>query len=71
MKKVLKKLIKEADKLQVKRSKLKEFVNTDAFLDLEDEMQFLLNMQLAVMNQYLDILDKRIDLIRQDVELKR
>jgi len=71
MKKLLRKLIKEADKLQVKRSKLKEFVNTDSYLDLDDEMQFLLDMQYHTMTQYLSILDKRIDLIRQDVERKR
>ena len=71
MKKVLKQLIKEANLLHKKKGKLDAFIHCDDYSDLEDEMQFLLDMQLTVMNGYLTILDKRIDLIRQDVELKR
>jgi len=71
MKKVLKRLIKEADKLHNKKAKLDDFIHCDDYSDLEDEMQFLLDMQFFTMGQYMRILDKRIDLIRQDMEWRR
>ena len=71
MKKVLKRLTKEADKLKVKIQKLDSFIHCDNYSDLEDEMRFLLDIQLANMCQYLRILNKRIDLIRQDMEWRR
>ena len=71
MKKLLRKLIKEADKLQVKREKLDDFIHCDDYSDLDDEMQFLLDMQYHTMTQYQHILDKRINLIRLDVDLRR
>ena len=71
MKKLLKKLIKEADKLHNKKAKLDDFIHCDDYSDLDDEMQFLLDIQFTAMTQYQHILDKRIDLIRQDMEWKR
>jgi len=71
MKKVLKRLTKEAGELKVKIQKIGRFIHSDDYLYLEDEMRFLLDMQLTVMTQYSRILNKRIDLIKQDMEWKR
>ena len=46
--------------LEDKISRLATFMTEGTFQDLEDEMQFLLEMQLDAMTMYYDILRKRL-----------
>ena len=55
-------VIDELDELFVKTSRLKEFVKGPVFEALKTEEQELLQQQLIVMQQYIDILNKRIAL---------
>ena len=53
----------ELDELQMRLTKLKHFVESERITTVSDEMADLLRQQYAVMQQYRDILKKRISLI--------
>ena len=53
----------ELDELQMRLTKLKRFVESERITTVSDEMDDLLRQQYAVMQQYRDILKKRIVLM--------
>lgn len=53
----------ELDELQMRLTKLKRFVESERITTVSDEMVDLLRQQYAVMQQYRDILKKRIALM--------
>ena len=53
----------ELDELQMRLTKLKRFVESERIATVSDEMADLLRQQYAVMQQYRDILKKRIALM--------
>ena len=53
----------ELDELQMRLTKLKHFVESERIATVSDEMADLLRQQYAVMQQYRDILKKRIVLM--------
>ena len=53
----------ELDELQMRLTKLKHFVESERITTVSDEMADLLRQQYAVMQQYRDILKKRIILM--------
>lgn len=53
----------ELDELQMRLTKLKHFVESERITTVSDEMADLLRQQYAVMQQYHDILKKRITLM--------
>lgn len=53
----------ELDELQMRLTKLKRFVESERITTVSDEMADLLRQQYAVMQQYRDILKKRISLM--------
>ena len=56
-------LLKEAQDLAVKVNKLNDFMRTQAFIDLDRENKDLLYTQSRLMNEYLQILGKRLEII--------
>ena len=53
----------ELDELKIRINKLKRFVEGERITTVSDEMADLLRQQYAVMQQYRDILKKRIVLM--------
>lgn len=53
----------EREELDSKIIKLGQFINNDKFKTLDDENRALLLLQHYMMNQYLEVLDKRISLL--------
>ena len=53
----------ELNELQMRLTKLKRFVESERITTVSDEMADLLRQQYAVMQQYRDILKKRITLM--------
>ena len=53
----------ELDELQMRLTKLKHFVESERITTVSDEMADLLRQQYAVIQQYRDILKKRIALM--------
>ena len=53
----------ELDELQMRLTKLKHFVESERITTVSDEMADLLRQQYVVMQQYRDILKKRIALM--------
>ena len=53
----------ELDELKIRINKLKHFVEGERITTVTDEMADLLRQQYAVMQQYRDILKKRIALM--------
>lgn len=53
----------ELDELKMRLTKLKRFVESERITTVSDEMADLLRQQYAVMQQYRDILKKRIALM--------
>ena len=53
----------ELDELKIRINKLKRFIEGERITTVSDEMANLLRQQYAVMQQYRDILKKRIELM--------
>ena len=53
----------ELDELQMRLTKLKHFVESERITTVSDEMADLLRQQYVIMQQYRDILKKRIALM--------
>jgi len=60
----IEKLITEGNELQLKESKLNDFMFSDTHKGLSSEMQMLMGIQLSAMNQYLNTLDRRVCLMQ-------
>jgi hypothetical protein len=58
----LERLEQEEKELASKAIKLNEFITTDAYQELSDGNQYLLQKQLEVMSEYVNILGTRIEL---------
>lgn len=58
----LERLQQEEVELAAKAIKLQEFMSTDAFEELSEGNQYLLDKQLEAMEEYLNILGLRIEL---------
>lgn len=58
----LERLKQEEIELATKAIKLQEFISTDAFEELSEGNQYLLERQLEVMSEYINILGTRIEL---------
>lgn len=56
-------LLTEAQELAFRTNKLNDFMRTQQFIDLDRENKDLLYHQSRLMNEYLQVLGKRIDLI--------
>ena len=57
----------ESDELGVRLDKLQKFLGSEAFMELDDEMQKLLVKQSQAMTDYKYFLDKRINLVIADI----
>lgn len=64
MNEFLKRVISEREDLDNKLVKLKRFIDNDIFKRLTSEEQTMLTEQYKTMEQYLSILDKRINYYR-------
>lgn len=60
-------LLEEKAQLDVRRTKLEEFLVTDAFQGIPTEQQRLLNVQAPIMLAYSQVLTERIALIPEEV----
>ncbi len=58
----LERLRQEEKELASKAIKLQEFMETDAFEELSEGNQYLLDKQLEAMTEYINILGTRIEL---------
>ena len=58
----LERLKEEEKELATKAIKLSEFISTDAYQELSDGNQYLLQKQLEVMAEYVNILGTRVEL---------
>jgi hypothetical protein len=58
----LERLKEEEKELATKAIKLSQFISTDAYQELSDGNQYLLQKQLEVMAEYVNILGPRIEL---------
>jgi hypothetical protein len=58
----LERLKEEEKELATKAIKLSQFISTDAYQELSDGNQYLLQKQLEVMAEYVNILGTRIEL---------
>ena len=53
-------VVEEREELLLKYNKLQNFINSEKFLELDEDNKKLLKYQLSTMSQYLRILDLRI-----------
>lgn len=60
---LIQRLKEEAKELAVKTNKLNDFMRTQQFVDLDRENKDLLYSQSRLMNEYLQVLGKRIELL--------
>lgn len=58
-----KRLLNEAQELAQKTNKLNDFMRTQSFIDLDRKNKDLLYRQSRVMNEYLQILGTRIEIL--------
>jgi len=58
-------LLVETQELAIKTNKLNDFMRTQKFVDLDRENKDLLYSQSRLMNEYLQILGKRLELLNK------
>lgn len=56
-------LIQETKELAIKTNSLNDFMRTQKFIDLNRENKDLLYLQSRLMNEYLQVLGKRIEIL--------
>lgn len=56
-------LLNEAQELATKTNSLNDFMRTQQFVDLDRENKDLLYQQSRLMNEYLQVLGKRLELL--------
>ena len=64
-------LLQEAQELSTKTNALNDFMRTQAFVDLDRENKDLLYSQSRLMNEYLQVLGKRIELLGEKFAFKK
>ena len=62
MKDFVKRLIVEKNELNTKWEKLRDFISTNKYDNLDNENKLLLSAQFNIMGAYLCILERRIDI---------
>lgn len=68
MKPHIERAVKEKEELDEKRVKLNIFLTSEAYADLPNRQRLLLVKQANCMETYSDILGKRIELMKSEVE---
>lgn len=63
-------LLTEARELAVKANALNDFMRTQAFIDLDRENKDLLYKQSRLMNEYLQVLGQRIEILGEKFSFK-
>ena len=64
-------LLTEAQDLAIKTNALNDFMRTQTFVDLDRENKDLLYKQSRLMNEYLQILGQRIELLGEKFSFKK
>lgn len=64
-------LLIEAQELAIKTNGLNDFMRTTTFVKLDRENKDLLYLQSRLMNEYLQTLGKRIELLGKEFEFKK
>jgi hypothetical protein len=64
-------LLTEAQELATKTNALNDFMRTQKFVDLDRENKDLLYKQSRLMNEYLQILGQRIELLGEKFAFKK
>jgi hypothetical protein len=67
----LERLMLEAQELAEKTNKLNDFMRTQAFVNLDRQSKDLLYKQSRLMNEYLQILGQRLELLNSKFEFKK
>jgi hypothetical protein len=67
----LERLMLEAQELAEKTNKLNDFMRTQLFVNLDRQNKDLLYKQSRLMNEYLQILGQRIELLNSKFEFKK
>jgi hypothetical protein len=67
----LERLMLEAQELAEKTNKLNDFMRTQPFVNLDRQNKDLLYKQSRLMNEYLQILGQRIELLNSKFEFKK
>jgi hypothetical protein len=63
-------LLTEAQELAVKTNALNDFMRTQAFIDLDRQNKDLLYKQSRLMNEYLQVLGQRIEILGEKFSFK-
>ena len=63
-------LLVEAQELAVKTNALNDFMRTQAFVDLDRQNKDLLYKQSRLMNEYLQVLGQRLEILGEKFSLK-
>lgn len=63
-------LLTEARELAVKTNALNDFMRTQAFIDLDRENKDLLYKQSRLMNEYLQVLGQRLEILGEKFSFK-
>jgi hypothetical protein len=70
MSKFYERLLVEAQELAVKTNALNDFMRTQAFVDLDRQNKDLLYKQSRLMNKYLQVLGKRLEISGEKFSFK-
>lgn len=63
-------LLVEAQELAVKTNALNDFMRTQAFIDLDRQNKDLLYKQSRLMNEYLQVLGQRLEILGEKFSFK-
>ena len=64
-------LLMEAQELAIKTNSLNDFMRTKGFIDLDRKNKDLLYVQSRLMNEYLQVLGQRIELLDEKFSFKK
>jgi hypothetical protein len=64
-------LLKEAQELAVKTNALNDFMRTQDFVDLDRQNKDLLYKQSRLMNEYLQVLGQRLEILGEKFSFKQ
>jgi phage antirepressor YoqD-like protein len=63
-------LLKEAQELAIKANALNDFMRTQGFVDLDRQNKDLLYKQSRLMNEYLQVLGQRLEILGEKFSFK-
>lgn len=64
-------LLIEAQELAIKTNALNDFMRTQAFIDLDRQNKDLLYKQSRLMNEYLQVLGQRLEILGEKFSFKK